>query len=383
MSHFWLRAASTSLLLALTVMSSSSISGAPETNHKSYILYVGNYSSNIYAYRYHAGSTKLEPLNKVGEVVSPSFLATDRDYRYLYAASEVAGNHSGAIAAFAINRTTGVLTALNSRSSEGLAPCHLVVDHTGKMLMAANYTSGSVPVYPIEHDGKLGEISGLMKASGTGPVAKRQEGPHAHETVLSPDNRFVYVPDLGLDQIRIYKLDPAQAKLTPADPPFVKSDPGSGPRHIALSHDGKFAYVIHELKPQVGVFSRDAATGNLTHIQTVSSLPEGFSGHSDPAEILLDKSGKFIYASNRTAGTIAVFAVNSDGTLKQVQVVDAPGKMPRGVEFDPTGRLLFVGDQTANRFVIYTIDAGTGHLTATGDSYQTPSPVAFQFVPAK
>jgi 6-phosphogluconolactonase len=377
MSYNWLRCAATPLLLlAFSFMSSSQ-------THQSYILYVGNYGKGIYAYRYHAGSTKLEPLNLVGEVGNPSFLATDRDYRYLYAASEVEGHHDGAIAAFSMDRSTGALTALNSRSSGGMAPCHLVVDHTGKMLMAANYTSGSVPVFPVDHDGKLGELSGLMKASGNGPNAKRQEGPHAHETVLSPDNRFLYVPDLGLDQIRIYKLDSATAKLTPSDPPFVKDEPGSGPRHIVLSHDGKFAYVVHELKPEIGIFSRDTKTGNLTRTHTVSTVPEGFTGHVDPAEILLDKAGKFVYASNRTAGTIAVFAVNPDGTLKQVQVVDAPGKMPRGVEFDPTGHLLFVGDQTANRFVIYNIDAKTGHLTATGDSYDMPSPVAFQFVPAK
>jgi 6-phosphogluconolactonase len=377
MTRNWLRHAATPLLLlAFSFMSSSQ-------THKSYILYVGNYGKGIYAYRYHAGSTKLEPLNIVGEVVNPSFLAADPGFHYLYAASEVDGHNNGAIAAFSIDHTTGSLTALNSRSSEGLAPCHLVVDHTGKVLMAANYTSGSVPVFPVEHDGKLGELSGLMKASGKGPNAERQEGPHAHETVISPDNKFVYVPDLGLDEVRIYKLDPATAKLTPNEPPFVKSDAGSGPRHIVLSHDGKFAYVIHELKPQIAVFSRDTSTGSLTRVQTVSTVPEGFTGHSDPAEILLDKAGKFIYGSNRTAGTIAVFAVNPDGTLKQVQVVNAPGPMPRGVEFDPTGHLLFVGDQKANRFVIYTIDAKTGHLTATSDTYEMPSPVAFQFVPAK
>lgn len=378
MSDNWLRlAASPLLLLAFSFMSSSQ-------THKSYILYVGNYGKGIYAYRYHAGSTKLEPLNIVGEVVNPSFLAVDPENRYLYAASEVAGPHEGAIVAFAINRGTGALTALNSRSSAGFAPCHLVVDHTGKMLMAANYTSGSVPVFPIESDGKLGELSGLMKATGKGPNAKRQEGPHAHETVLSADNRFLYVPDLGLDEIRIYKLDPSHAKLTPSDPPFVKSDPGSGPRHIVLSHNGKFAYVVHELKSELGVFSRDTGTGNLTRIQTVSTVPQGFAGEADPAEILLDKAGKFVYASNRTAGTIAVFAVDaSTGKLKQVQVVDAPGKMPRGVNFDPTGHLLFVGDQNANRFALYTIDTHSGHLTATGDNYDMPSPVAFQFVPAQ
>jgi 6-phosphogluconolactonase len=361
-------------IIAGTLLNSSS--------NSKYFVYVGTYGEGIYAYRYDAESGKLEPLNLVGKVVNPSFLATGRGYKYLYAASELDGNKPGAVAGFAINRATGALSVLNSRSSEGLAPCHLAVDHTGKMLTAANYTSGSVPTFPIDSDGRLGPLSGLMKAMGSGPDKERQEGPHAHETVFSPDNRFAYVPDLGLDRIRIYKVDAAQAQLLPNDPPFARTDPGSGPRHIALSQNGKFAYVIHELIPQVAVFARDSATGALTHLQTIFSVPDGFKGVSNPAEILMDHAGNYVYASNREYGAIAVFAVDhATGKLSRIQVIETGGHQPRGVELDPSGKLLFVGDQKQNKFILFSVDAATGKLTLTDRSFDMPSPVSFVFVP--
>jgi 6-phosphogluconolactonase len=362
------------------ILAGTLVNSSPNSN---YLLYVGTYGQGVYAYRYDAVSEKLQPLDMVAKVVNPSFLATDREHKFLYAASEVEGDKPGAVAGFAINRSTGALTDLNSRSSEGLAPCHLAVDHTGKMLIAANYTSGSVPVFPIEHDGKLGPLSGLMTATGQGPDKNRQEGPHAHETVFSADNRFAYVPDLGLDEIRIYKVDAAHAKLTPNDPPFAKTDPGSGPRHMALSHDGKFVYVIHELIPQVAVFARDSQSGALTHLQTIPSVPDGFKGVSNPAEILLDGKGKFVYASNREYGAIAVFAVDhASGKLARIQVIETGFDQPRGVELDPSGKLLFVGDQKGNKFILFGVDQSTGKLTLKDGSYAMPSPVSFLFIPA-
>jgi 6-phosphogluconolactonase len=353
-------------------------------SNSKYFLYVGTYGEGVYAYRYDAGSGKLESLGLAGKVVNPSFLATSPGYKYLYAASELDGDKPGAIAGFAINRVSGALSDLNSRSSDGLAPCHVAVDHTGKMLTAANYTSGTVPMFPIEADGMLAPLSGLMTAMGRGPDPQRQQGPHAHETVFSPDNRFVYVPDLGLDIIRIYKVDAAQAKLTPNVPPFVKTDPGSGPRHIVLSHDGKFAYVIHELIPQVAVFSRDLSTGGLTHLQTIRSVPDGFKGVSNPAEILMDRAGDYVYASNREYGAIAVFAVDhSTGHLSRIQVIETGGTQPRGVALDPSGKLLFVGDQKQNKFILFSVDSATGKLTLTDHSFSMPSPVSFVFVPAR
>ncbi|MBV9766197.1 MAG: lactonase family protein, partial [Acidobacteriaceae bacterium] len=361
---------------------SDHLNSAPASNGTTYFVYIGTYGKGIYGYRFDPGTAKLESLGMVGEVVNPSFLATDHDYRYLYAASELEGKVNGAVASFAIDRKSGSLKFLNSRSSGGEAPCHLAVDKTNKMLVAANYGTGTVPAFPIQHDGHLGEMSALMAARGSSVNPERQEGPHAHETVISADNRFLYVPDLGLDQIRIYRLDPSSAQLTPATPPFVKEEPGLGPRHIAFPPNGKHAYVINELKSVVTVFSHDPSTGDLTHVQTVSTVPEGFSGENGPAEIEIDPAGKFVYASNRGPGTIAVFAVDpGNGTLHRVQIAETGGTFPRGFQIDPTGQFVFCGDQKSNQFVIFRINPKSGKLTLTGQRFDVPSPVAFQFVP--
>jgi 6-phosphogluconolactonase len=348
-----------------------------------YFLYVGTYDKGIYGYRFSPDTGKLDPMGVVAEISAPSFLTSDREHRHLYAVSE-ATHGDGAVASFAINRETGALTAINSLSSAGTSPCHLAVDHTGKMLMAANYGTGGVPVFPVEADGKLGPMSELLSAKGSSVNPDRQKGPHAHQTVISADNKFLYVPDLGLDQIRIYRLDPAGHKVTANDPPFAKEEAGYGPRHIVLSPNGKFAYVVNELKSFVTVFSRNASNGALERIQQAPTLPEGYSGENAPAEILIDHAGKHIYASNRGAGSIAVFSIDSaSGKLTQVQVADVGGSVPRGVEIDPSGKLLFAGDQKGNRFVTFKIDPSSGKLTLTGQSYEIPTPVAFYFVPGK
>jgi 6-phosphogluconolactonase len=347
-----------------------------------YFLYVGTYGEGIYGYRFSPDTGKLDPMGVVAKIAAPSFLTSGRDYRHLYAVSE-ATHGNGAVAGFSIDRETGALTEINSISSAGSSPCHLALDHTGKLLVAANYGTGSVPVFPVESDGKLDEMSTLLTAEGSSANPERQKGPHAHQTVISSDNKFLYVPDLGLDRIRIYRLDPSSHKVTPNDPPFAKEQAGYGPRHMVLSPDGKFAYVVNELKSFVTAFSRNAATGALEPFQYASTLPEGYSGENNPAEILIDKAGRHIYASNRGAGSIAVFSIDSgNGKLTQVQVISA-GSTPRGVEIDPTGRLLFAGDQKGDRFVTFTIDAASGKLTPTGKTYEIPTPVAFYFVPAK
>jgi 6-phosphogluconolactonase len=251
------------------------------------------------------------------------------------------------------------------------------------MLVTANYTSGNVDSYPVGPDGKIGELASLMGATGTGPNKKRQEGPHAHEAVISPNNRFLYVPDLGLDQIRFYKIDPSTGQLTTGNPAHFSESPGSGPRHIVFSPDDKFAYVVNELTPVVDVFTHDADSGKLQHVQTISSAPPNRGEDDGPAEILVSKSGKYVYASNRGPGTIAVFSVDqSTGKLTLSQTVETGFTMPRGVEFDPTGNVLFVGDQKSDKFETFQVDKASGKLTSTGKSYQAPSPVAFVFVPA-
>ena len=370
--------------LLIGIMSASNVSGAEKTSAQSdFFVYVGVYGKGVYAYRFHAPDAKLDSLGIVGEVVNPSFLATDADHKFLYAVSELEGKAEGAVASFAIDRAKGSLRSLNSVPSGGVAPCHLAADKSGKMLIVANYTTGGVSSFPIEKDGRLGKITSLMAPQGSSVNHERQEGPHAHEVVISSDNKLAYVPDLGLDQIRIYRLDPATAKLAPHEP-FVKDDPGFGPRHMAFSRDGKYLYVVNELKSLITVYSGDELSGIFHQVQTVSTVPEGFSGENAPAEILLDRAGKFIYASNRGPGTIAVFAVDAqNGTLRQIQVAETGATFPRGVELDPTGGYLFVGDQKANRFVIFRVDPNSGQISLTGQPVDVPSPVAFLFVPVK
>lgn len=370
--------------LMMAVMSASHPLGAEEALARNgYFVYVGVYGKGIYGYRFHEADAKLEPLGLVGPVANPSFLATDRDYRFLYAVSELEGKAEGGVAGFAIDRTKGTLEPINSLPSGGVAPCHLAVDKTGRMLIAANYTTGGVSSFAIEKDGRL-KASSLMDITGSSVNPERQEGPHAHEVVISADNKLAYVPDLGLDKIRIYRIDPAHAKLAPHDPPFVQEDPGFGPRHMVFSRDGKYLYVVNELKPYITVFSGDQSTGVFHQVQKAPTVPEGYSGQNDgPAEILMDRAGKFVYASNRGPGTIAVFAVDaSNGTLRQVQSAETGGTFPRGVELDPTGGYLFVGDQKANRFVLFRVDPNSGQIAVTGEPVTVPSPVAFQFVPA-
>jgi 6-phosphogluconolactonase len=238
-----------------------------------------------------------------------------------------------------------------------------------------------VIVYPILEDGRLGEASAFVQHTGHGPNAERQEGPHAHSIDLSPDNRFAYVDDLGLDELLVYRFDSTKGSLTPNDPPFAKLDPGVGPRHFALRPDGKFAYVVTEIGRNVMVFSVDAAKGTLQHLQTVTTLPKDFTGRNDDAEIEVVPSGKFLYASNRGHDSIAVFAVDSaKGTLTTVEITSTGGKEPRSFEIDPTGKLLFAANQKSDNIVVFKIDAKTGKLTPTGQVLDVASPVCVKFV---
>lgn len=355
----------------------------PVSQSTDFFLYVGTYGKGVYAFRYNSQTSAAEPLGLQGEIENPSFITTDPQQKYVYAVSELNGDVNGGVGAFAIDRHTGSLKPLNTRSSEGQAPCHVSVDHTGKLLLVANYGTGQVTVFPIKDDGSLGSLSQTLPAEGSSVNKARQSGPHAHEAVWSPDNRFVYVPDLGRDVIRIYKLNADEQKLIPNNPAFAHLQPGHGPRHIAISADGKFAYVANELQPMVTAFSRDIETGGLTQIQELSILPENAKGDNAPAEIAIDPQGRFLYESNRGPGTIAVFSIaHENGTLKPVQVVETGGTWPRGFEFDPGGRHLIAGDEKLGKFVIFDVDPETGTLKRREKSFDVPSPVSFAFVPA-
>jgi len=258
--------------------------------------------------------------------------------------------------------------------------CHLVVDKTGKSLMVANYGTGSVAAFPLGADGRLGEATMVIKHSGSSVNARRQRGPHAHAVVLSADNRFVFAPDLGLDQILSYRLDPAKASLSPNDPPFAKVAPGSGPRHFAFHPKGKYAYAINEMASSVTAFRYDASRGALAEIETLSTLPKEFSGEDNSAELEVDAKGRFLYGSNRGHDSIAVFRIGKDGKLTMVENTLTQGKTPRNFKIDPTGAYLFAANQDSGNIVQFRIDPKSGRLKPTGKTLEVSKPVCVQFV---
>ncbi|MFY9951060.1 MAG: lactonase family protein [Candidatus Sulfotelmatobacter sp.] len=384
------------LLVSLTlpgIVSASDKNAAPAENKNWYLMYVGTYtqdgstSKGIYAYRYDAGSAKVTSIGLAAQTINPSFLAVHPNHRFLFAVNEIGdykGQKSGAVSAFAIDSTTGKLTLLNQVASGGADPCYITVDKTGKFVLVANYTGGSVSVFPILKDGSLSEASAFVQHTGHGTNPKRQEAPHAHSIDLSPDDRFAIVDDLGLDETLVYKFDSSKGSLTLNDPPFAKADAGAGPRHFALDPNGKFAYVINEMGSTVSVFDYDARSGVLHPLQTISTIPQGFTELNEDAEIEVHPSGKFLYASNRGHDSIAVFAIDPNkGTLTLIEYVPTKGQSPRNFQIDPTGRLLFAANEKSDNIVIFRINVQTGRLTPTGKVLDISQPVCVRFVPVK
>ena len=379
------RSACFTMLLAAPVLGfSRKLKAQTKYRKGKQLIYVGTYSKGIYGFRYDPQNANLESVGYLGEIQNPSFLIVHPNRQYLYAVSELTGkgNPIGGVGSFSINSENGSLTMLNKRSSEGSAPCHLALDKTSKMLMVANYVTGTVSSFPVLENGSLGELASLMKASGHSVNKERQEGPHAHEVVVSADNRFAFVPDLGLDHIRIYQIDPSTAKMTPNDPPFIPIKPGSGPRHLVFSGNEKFAYVISELVSTITVFSYHPENGSMTELQTIPTLPPEVKNRDGGAEIKIDPSGRFLYASNRGYDSIAVFSINKEnGKLSEVQIEKIEGKMPRYITLDPEAKHLLAANQKSDNILVFKVDQITGKVAPTGQNFQSPSPVCLAFLP--
>lgn len=362
--------------------------GAKDRGAKEYLVYVGTYtgpqSEGIYAYRFVESTGKFVPLGLAAKTVNPSFVAVDPTLRYLYAVNEIEnynGGKGGGVSAFAIDHETGKLTFLNEVASRGTDPCYVSLDKTGKYVMVANYTSGSVTVFPVLKDGRLGDFTAFDQRHGSSVNPERQEGPHAHSIGVTPDNRFALSADLGLDELLVYRFDAAHGTLTSNNPPFAKIHAGAGPRHFAISPDGKFVYVIAEMGSLMTAFSYNAALGTLHEIQEVSTLPGNFEGENNDAEVAVHPSGKFLYGSNRGHDSIAVFAIDQQkGTLTPIEDMGTGGREPRNFAIDPTGKYLFAANQNTNNIVTFRIDARTGRLTPTGEVVNVPSPVCVTFV---
>jgi 6-phosphogluconolactonase len=355
-------------------------------------VYVGTYtnrdkSKGIYAYQLDEATGMLSPLGLAAETPNPSYLQIHPTGRFLYAANELGnykGERSGSLTAFAVNPATGMLTELNQIASKGGAPCHMTIDKSGKTLVNANYSGGNVISVALAADGRLGEIISNVQHQGSGPNAQRQRQAHAHSFNISPDNRYAVAADLGTDQVLVYRLDATTGTISPNEPPFTKVSPGSGPRHFAFHPNARYAYVINELMSTVTAFSWAAAKGTLTEIQTVSTLPAGWTGVNHTAEVVVHPSGKFLYGSNRGHDSLAVFSVDAQkGTLTLVDHTPTQGKIPRNFNIDPSGRWLIAANQNSDNLVVFRIDEKTGKLTPTGQVLEVGAPVCVKFLRMK
>jgi 6-phosphogluconolactonase len=378
-------------MLGITLAGAS----VPLHGASSYLAYVGTYtassSKGIYSFRFDPTTGQFKAIGVAAELPNPSFLATDPQHRFLYAVTEMGPEpgaddykKNGFVSSYSIDRKTAALAFLNKVDAGGGGSCHLIVDKTGKMLFVANYGSGNVASFAIKADGSIGERTGFYQHSGSSVDPARQKGPHAHAVVLSPDNRFLFVPDLGTDQVEIYRVDAQKGTFAPNDPASAQVKAGYGPRHFTFGHGAKYAYALCEMGSSVAVFSYNPAKGSLTPVQTISNLPDDFKGEDNSAEIEVDRSGRFLYASNRGNDSITVFAIDpAKGTLTKVEVVPTQGKTPRNFALDPTGKYLIAANQDSNSMVVFSVDPKDGRLKPSGQALDTPSPVDILFVPAE
>jgi 6-phosphogluconolactonase len=346
------------------------------------LVFVGSGRKNIESFRLDLTTGVLTGLGQTAEIKNPSFLAIAPNHKFLYAISEGGNAEGSGINAFAIDAAAGKLTFLNRQPAGGSGPCHVEVDAAGKNALIANYGSGSFAVFPLAGNGEVRPMSAFIQDQGSSVNADRQGGPHAHCIVTGPGDRFAYGCDLGLDKVLIFKFDAGQGTLVANEPAFATAQPGAGPRHIAFHPDGRWAFVINEMASTLTVFACDASSGALREVQTVSTLPEGYSGQNTCAEVAVHPSGKFVYGSNRGDDSIAVFGCDpASGRLTFIERVPTGGRTPRQFEIDPTGRYLLAANQDSNTVVVFSIDKASGKLQPTGSRVQSDNPQCVRCLP--
>ncbi len=381
---------STTIALGVAALAVAGVQAWQATEAAGRLVFIGTYtggttnSKGIYAFRFDEKTGALTPLGLKAETRSPSFLAASPDGKVLYAVNEIHdynGTTAGSITSYTVDAKTATLTPLGVESTGGSDPCHVQCDRTGKVVAVANYSGGNFAVLPIGPGGKPGASTALLGGTGSGPDKQRQQGPHAHEVVFDPSNRYLLEADLGLDKILVYRFDAASGKVTPNDPPSVSLVPGSGPRHLAFHPNGKFVFTINEMASTITTLTWDGTKGALTMLGSQSTLPDGFKGNSSTAEIQVHPNGRFLYGSNRGHDSIAVFSIAADGTLKAVEHESTRGKTPRHFTLDPSGRWLIAGNQGSGTLSVFAVDQSTGALTPTGGLAEVGSPVCVLFWP--
>jgi len=358
-----------------------------------YYLFVGTYtegsfktgdSKGIYVYKFDGVTGELKPVSTMA-TDNPSYLALAPGGKFLYAVNETDGAKPGAVSAFSFDKKTGELKFINKQQSGGGGPCYISVDAHRKWALVANYGGGSFSALPIGSDGTLGAATQTIQHTGSGPNTGRQERAHVHSTILSPDEKYLLVCDLGLDKISVeqFNYQAAQKPLSPAADSIVTVDPGAGPRHTCFYPGKPYVYLINELKGTVDVFHY--TNGKLKQIQQLSSHPAGYTGNIGSADLHISPNGKFLYASNRgDANSIAIYSVApATGKLTLKGFQSTLGKTPRNFMIDPTGHWLLAANQNGRSVIVFKIDPQTGLLTDSGKKIEVPAPVCLKMTPVE
>ena len=343
-------------------------------------VYVGAYTEpgmghgeGISVYRFDAESGALSLVQTVAGVTNPSYLALAPSGRAVYATNELDGE--GGVSAFARDPASGELTPLNRQPAGGSWTCNVALDPTGRYVLIANYGSGSVAAFPVAEDGSLQPMSGFIQHKGRASTRSGRQGPHAHMAAFTPDGRFVLATDLGTDSIMIHRLENGQ--LVPHG--SAPAEPGAGPRHFAFSPDGSTVYVINEMASTMTAYAYDGERGTLEPRQTVSSLPEGYTGETTCAQIVVAPDGRFVYGSNRGHDSIAIWAIAANGEASLIGTESTRGKEPRHFALDPSGTWLLAANKNSDTIVPFRRDPDSGLLTQSGPITESPTPVAILF----
>jgi 6-phosphogluconolactonase len=370
----------TTLIIFLMFSISAAIA---QTTGKEYYLLVGAYANQgktngIDVYKFNSQTGEFQSAQPTTILENASYLAISADKKNVYSVSE-SGQDKASVHAYSFDQATGKLTFLNSVSSQGDHPCYISVDKKKKFVFVGNYSGGNLLSIPLNADGSFGSNAQNIKHEGGSVNKERQDKSHVHSVVLSPDNRYLLVPDLGADKVFQYNVDVTKPQaLTPAASPYTAVKSGTGPRHITFHPNGKYAYLALELVAQVAAF--DFKNGKLQEKQIIA-LNSDFKGDMTAADIHVSPDGKFLYASNRgEANELSIYSIDKEGKLTAVGRQSVLGKTPRNFAIDPTGNFVLAANQNSNDVVIFKRDAKTGLLTPTGKKIELYKPVCLKFV---
>ncbi len=332
----------------------------------------------IHCFELNHSKGELQPYSVTSKVKNPSYLIAGPCGTYVYAVNELKtyqGQPTGTVSSFAADESTGELKLLNRKQTHGTDPCHLTINSNGNYVVVTNFMSGSVALFPVLADGSFGEIADFHQHHGMSVDPRRQAGPHAHSAVFSPDEEYVFVPDLGVDRVKAYRFDEAEGRLVPNEEADVSIRPGAGPRQLVFHPSGHYAYAVNELDSTLVAFTYEPHCAAFEEIGTVSTLPGGFLGENTCAEVRLHPEGRFLYASNRGHNSLAIYEIAPEnGTLHLVGHQQSGGKTPRGFAVHPYGDVLIVGNQDSDLVAVFSIDVDTGMLTQKSSVY-APTPV--------